>query len=57
MTITEVCEQRKEIASRLNLGFRVCSPKVIKQEHEKALSENDDIWGYDLIVDCTGTVK
>ena len=57
VTITEVCEQRREMAKHLDLGYKVVHPNVVNAEQEKAVELKDETWGYDLIVDCTGMIS
>jgi len=54
VTITEISEHRKEMASRLNLDFPAVHPREITKEMKEAEEAGNESWGFDLIVDCTG---
>ena len=54
VTITEVVEHRKLMASRLDLGFPAVKPGEVNREMMAAQDRGDETWGFDLIVDCTG---
>jgi len=57
VTISEISEHRKEMAARLSLGFSAVHPNTLQEQSEKAKAENDETWGFDVIVDCTGNKK
>lgn len=57
VSITEVSEHRKEMASRLDLGFPVLHPDEIENEKKIAEESGNDCWGFDLIIYCTGDKK
>ena len=54
VTITEVIDHRKLMASRLDLGFPALKPGEVNREMREAQERGDEAWGFDLIVDCTG---
>ena len=55
VTISEIAEHRKEMAARLNLGFEALHPKDLAERYDAAMKAGDETWGFDVIVDCTGT--
>ena len=55
VSISEVAEHRKEMAARLNLGFEALHPKDLAERYDAAMKAGDETWGFDVIVDCTGT--
>ena len=57
VTITETTEARREMASKLHIGYRCVKPKVIRAEAEKAAMDGDETFGFDLIIDCTGNPR
>jgi len=57
VTISEISEHRKEMAGRLDLGFPSVHPKELGDQYEEAQKNGDEIWGFDVIVDCTGNMK
>eukprot|EP00111_Clytia_hemisphaerica_P009375 TCONS_00027510-protein len=54
VTITEVIDHRKLMASRLDLGFPALKPGDVNREMREAEEHGNEAWGFDLIVDCTG---
>ena len=54
VTISEIAEHRKEMAARLNLGYRAVHPKDLGAEYNSAQENGDLIWGFDVVVDCSG---
>ena len=42
------------MAGRLNLGYQAVHPKDLGAEHNQAQESGDLIWGFDVIVDCSG---
>ena len=55
--VTELSEKRRNAACSLGLGAKVVhSNQLYNQYLEAKKSENDD-WGFDVIVDCTGSPK
>lgn len=56
VTISEIFDSRKEMAERLDLGFKPLHPKVLSEQYAHAQETGDDRWGFDVIVDCTGMV-
>ena len=57
VTISEPNPHRKEMAARLGLGYKVYRPREITAMAEKARECDDETWGFDLIVDCTGVPR
>ena len=57
VTLSEPSPHRKEMASRLDLGYKVLHPKEIAASADEAQKQGDETWGYDVIVDCTGVPK
>jgi len=54
VVITEISEHRKAMASRMNLGYQCMHPNEISKEAQEAEANNDETYGFDVIVDCTG---
>ena len=54
VTISEINDQRKEMAARLNLGYPARHPKDIGDDYKAAEANGDLTWGFDVIVDCSG---
>ena len=52
VTISEISEHRKEMASRMNLGYECVHPKELSRRAAEA--EKDETYGFDVIIDCTG---
>lgn len=42
------------MAARLNLGYRAVHPKDLGAEYNAAQENGDLIWGFDVVVDCSG---
>ena len=42
------------MAARLNLGYRAVHPKDLGAEYNSAQENGDLIWGFDVVVDCSG---
>lgn len=55
VTVAQVSENQKSIISNLNLGFSICSMDSIV--NESVTNAGNAVWGYDVIVDCTGNKK
>lgn len=55
--IVELSEKRRTAASSLGLGIKVVHPDQLRSEYEEAAKRGDDDWGFDVIVDCTGSPK
>ena len=54
ISVSEISEKRRNMASSLNLGLKVCLPDyLVSQQRESLKSDNSD-WGFDVIIDCTG---
>ncbi|XP_066931972.1 uncharacterized protein [Clytia hemisphaerica] len=57
VTISEINDQRKEMAARLNLGYPARHPKDIGDDYKAAETNGDLTWGFDVIVDCSGNKR
>ena len=57
IVISEISEKRRNMATSLNLGFKVALPDYLVNQQREAIRNGDDDWGFDVIVDCTGVPK
>ena len=51
VSISEILEERRNIAMNTRLGFHVTSPEEIEQHID------DDEFGFDIFLDCSGSPK
>lgn len=56
VTLTEISEQRRALASGLKLGFNIVHPDSLEVLYKRSIIKNTSTWGFDLIIDCTGMV-
>ena len=54
VTISEVSEHRRNLASGLGTSYQVVHPDVLVNKSKEAKLAGDDNWGFDAVVDCTG---
>lgn len=54
VTISEVPEQRRSLASGLDTGYQVVYPEVLVHNSKEAKLSGDSSWGFDAVIDCTG---
>ncbi|EDO35781.1 predicted protein [Nematostella vectensis] len=57
VVISEVLKGRQKIAHGLNFGFQLVTPDVLVSEARNAKQNDDQEWGFDVVVDCTGDPK
>eukprot|EP00794_Sanderia_malayensis_P012180 gene12180-13437_t len=57
VTITEPTEARREMAAKLHMGYRCIRPREMKEEAVVAIANQDETWGFDVVVDCTGNPR
>lgn len=57
ISLSEISEKRRDIVVNLNLGIKVSHPNTLMEDYRKACSGNDEDWGFDVIVDCSGAPK
>ena len=55
--ITELSEKRRTAACNLGLGAKVVHPDQLHKQYLEARRNKNDDWGFDVIVDCTGSPK
>ena len=53
--LTEILEQRRALASGMKLGFNIVYPESLEILHKRGITNNDVTWGFDAIIDCTGS--
>lgn len=54
ITVTEIAERRKNIIDNLQLGIKVSHPDDMLESYREAVRNEDEAWGFDVIIDCTG---
>lgn len=57
VVLSEVSEKRRSLASGLKLGYSVVHPDELDGVFKRAISKNEQSWGFDAIIDCTGAPK
>lgn len=55
--VTELLKGRQKIAQKLNFGFQVVHPEILISEARNAKNDEDEEWGFDIVIDCTGDPK
>lgn len=55
--ICDVLKGRQKIAQQLDCNFQVVTPDILISEARNAEQDNDEEWGFDIIVDSTGDPK
>ena len=55
VTLTEISEQRRALASGLKLGFNIVHPESLEILYKRGITNKDVTWGFDAIIDCTGS--
>ena len=53
----EISERRRNAACNLGLGLKVVHPDHLFSQYNEAKRDGNEDWGYDVIVDCTGSPK
>ena len=53
----ELSEKRRAVACNLGLGLKVVHPDHLFNQYQEAKRDGNDDWGFDIIVDCTGSPK
>lgn len=54
VTISEVSERRRSLASGLDTGYQVLHPEVLVNNAKEAKLSGNDSWGFNAVIDCTG---
>lgn len=54
VTISEVSERRRGLASGLNMGYQVVHPEVLVHNAKETNLSSDGEWGFDAVIDCSG---
>lgn len=54
VTLSEPTDHRKEMASRMNLGYDCVHPDTLAAKYEEAQATDPETYGFDVIIDCTG---
>lgn len=57
VVVSEVAEKRRSLASGLKLHYNVVHPDSLEALYKKSTLTNDQNWGFDAIIDCTGAPK
>lgn len=57
IVVTEITENRRSMVVNLNLGIKVVHPDHLTGQHREAVRTENDDWGFDVIIDCTGAPK
>lgn len=57
ISVSELSEERRSVVSNLQLCADVYHPDVLEEKGREAVRENNEDWGFDIIVDCTGVPK
>ncbi len=55
--LTEISERRRNAACNLGLGLKVVHPENLFNQYQEARRTGNVDWGFDIIVDCTGSPK
>ncbi|XP_065072385.1 uncharacterized protein LOC135696797 [Rhopilema esculentum] len=55
--VMELSEKRRAVACNLGLGLKVVHPDHLFNQYQEAKRDGNDDWGFDVIVDCTGSPK
>lgn len=55
VTLTEISEQRRALASEMNLGYKVVHPESLEALYKPGITNDPVPWGFDVIIDCTGS--
>lgn len=54
VVVSEVLKGRQRIAQQLDFGYQVVNPDILISEARNAVNEQDEEWGFDIVVDTTG---
>ena len=57
INLSEISEKRRAIVSNLQLAIKAHHPDSLLDKHREAVRENNEDWGFDIIIDCTGAPK
>jgi threonine dehydrogenase-like Zn-dependent dehydrogenase len=57
VVMSEVLKGRQRIAQQLNFGYQVVNPDILISEARNAKNEQDEEWGFDIVIDSTGDPK
>ena len=55
--VTELSEKRRNAVCNLGIGVKVVHPDQLHNQYLEAARNGNDDWGFDVIVDCTGSPK
>jgi len=55
--VTELSEKRRNAVCNLGIGVKVVHPDQLHNQYLEAERNGNDDWGFDIIVDCTGSPK
>ena len=57
LAVAELSEKRRSAACNLGIGANVFHPDQLHNEYLEAVKNDNDEWGFDIIVECTGSSK
>ena len=57
VSVSEISEHRRSLASAMDLGFRIAHPDTLERDARKAKTSAKDDWGFDAVIDCSGAPK
>jgi len=57
ISVSEISEKRRIMANNLGLSLKVVHPENFTDQCREAKRNNNENWGFDVIIDCTGAPK